>query len=216
MEPGRKIGIFRPLMKPALAALGLTLIAATLAPAGFAQAIPMTRAWSVYLDLQTAIQVPGAHDITWGSLARFDNLLDRQPGLATELYAHPQAIDEPDFLSHHAALREHLATNPEIREELIRSPSCLTQRESRFDQVRRAGGGVTRVNLDSLDGYLDGDPAAAARLEADPSLATDADFLGRHPELALFFRNYPGMVSELHTHPGWLKWRKGPCARQQK
>jgi len=203
-------------MKPALATLGLTLIVVMLAPAGLAQAIPMTRAWSVYLDLQTAIQVAGGHDITWNNLARFDNFLDQQPGLAKELYANPGAISDPDFLSHHTALREQLAANPEIREGLIRSPSCLAQRESRFDQVQGAGGGVTRVDLDSLDGYLDGDPGAAAALEADPSLAADADFLGRHPELALFFRNHPGMVSALHTHPGWLGWREQSCAGEHR
>lgn len=209
-----KIMIFKRIAKPAAAALGVILIAGTMALPGFAQTMPMTRAWSVYLDQETAIHVPGGRNITWGDAARFDNFLDGHPGLAKQLYKNPGAIRDPDFLNHHQELRDHLATNPGIPEELIRTPSCLIQREARYMDVQSTGGGITRVNLDSLDGYLDGHPDAATALDADPSLATNTDFLGRHPELALFFRSHPVMAAQLNTHPGWLRWREKSCERR--
>jgi hypothetical protein len=172
----------------------------------------MTRAWSVYIDQQTAIQTPGGHNITWGNAARFDNFLDRHPGLAGQLYQNPGVLRDPGLLRHHEALRDHLATNPGIREELIGAPSCLSQREARFKEVQNDAGAITRVDLDTLDGYLDGHPDAAAALDADSSLAANTAFLGRYPELALFFHNHPLVAAQLHAHPGWLRWRQKACA----
>jgi hypothetical protein len=212
MKTVRKIAISKAIVKPSAAAIAALLVARSTALPGFAQASPMTRAWSVYIDQQTAIQAAGGHNITWGNAARFDHFLDRHSGLAEQLYQSPGVLRDPGFLGHHEALRDHLATNPGIREELIGAPSCLSQREARFKDVQNHERAITRVDLDTLDGYLDGHPDAAAALYADPSLAANTDFLGRYPELALFFHNHPVMAAQLHGHPGWLRWREKSCA----
>ena len=65
--------------------------------------------------------------------------------------------------------------------------------------------GTKTVDMNSLQTWTDfaaSHPGVARSLGANPSLITDAAFLGKHPELAAFFTAHPDIRDAMVANPG--------------
>jgi len=79
----------------------------------------------------------GDNDITRGELAKFDQFLDRHPGIDTQLRKDPSLVNNEDFLEKHPELREFLKNHPAVRDELKENPRAFMRRERRFERRER-------------------------------------------------------------------------------
>jgi hypothetical protein len=67
----------------------------------------------------------------------------------------------------------------------------------------------TPTEITNFNRYLDNHPAVAQQLAANPSLASNAQFLGNHPGLQNFLNKHPGVSSAMRTAPGQFTYREG-------
>jgi len=63
--------------------------------------------------------------------------------------------------------------------------------------------------LANFNSYLDGHPNVAKRLETNPRLVDDPQFVSNHPGLQNFLKNHPGVSNQLRENPGQFVNREG-------
>jgi hypothetical protein len=139
-----------------------------------------------------------AQDITRQELQAFDRFLDSHPAIERDLQNKATLINDPAYLSAHPELRDFLATHPRVREDFQQNPRRFVNRERAFD---KSGKDITRNEVRDFDNFLDRHPAIERDLEKNPSLANNADYLARHPELNNFLTSHPRIREDVRQNP---------------
>ena len=144
-------------------------------------------------------------DMTRGELANMDHFMDGHPEIAEQLRKNPALIDNKDFVVGHPALQEFLANHPGVREEYKENPSQFMAREQNFDRREDSGmhgdRDVTRGELGSFHDFLEDHGKIAGELSKKPSLATNQEYLEKHPELRDYLKAHPEVHEELGENP---------------
>jgi phage-related protein len=90
----------------------------------------------------------GDHDVTAGELSSFHQFLQGHGNISGELTKNPSLANNQEYLENHQALRDYLAANPQVHEELGENPQSFVKQAQEFG----------------------GAPKAAPRSMADPKL----------------------------------------------
>src|SRR6202041_1579517 len=142
-------------------------------------------------------------DVTRGELANMDHFLDSHPEIAERLQKDPSLVNNKQFVESHTALQQFLADHPGVREEYKENPNAFMHQEQRFDQRQDQGRDrdVTRGELANMDHFLDSHPEIAERLQKDPSLVNNKQFVESHTALQQFLADHPGVREEYKENP---------------
>src|SRR5213594_3136243 len=127
-------------------------------------------------------------DITRQELQNLDNFLDTHPNIEQDLKKNPKLLNDPSYLAAH----------PDVRAEASEKPGVLMNRERRFEN---SGRDIPAAEVQSFDNFLDNHSSIERELRKDPSLANNADYLAKHPELKTYLDQHPLIRQELTKHP---------------
>ena len=138
-----------------------------------------------------------------------DRFLDSHPEIAEQLRKDPSLVNNAKFLHNHPALQTYLQQNPGVHEEIMENPSAFMQQEQGFEgqehtfnrQAVVTDHDTTRGQLASMDRFLDHHPEIAERLQKDPSLVNNKDFVKNHPDLQSYLQQHPGVNEEFTENP---------------
>jgi len=151
-------------------------------------------------------------DLTRGEIATADQFLDQHPDIEKQLEANPSLIKNQDFLQDHPQLQNFLSSHPRIQEEFAENPTVFMNRENRFENSPADRDGrvnpnpdLTRGEVASMDQFLDQHPEITKKLEADPSLINNQQFLSNAPELQAFFKTHPRIQEEFAETPKFFE-----------
>ena len=144
-------------------------------------------------------------DLNRKQVATFDQFLDQHPDIDRQLRSNPSLVNNADFVGDHPDLGKFLASHPEVREELKENPGNFMHREQRFDsreesRERNPNPDVTRKEVSSFDHFLDKHPDLDKKLDANPGLVNDPDFLNHHHELKTFLKDHPEVREEMREN----------------
>ena len=137
-------------------------------------------------------------DITRQELQNFDGFLDKHPNIEQDLTKNPKLMNDSTYLSAHPELKQFLNTHPGVRTEASENPRIFMNREQRFDSSWRD---IPVEEVRSLDDFLDKHPAIERELRKNPSLANNADYLAKHPELKTYLDQHPLIRQHLAENP---------------
>ena len=137
-------------------------------------------------------------DITRQELQNLDNFLDTHPNIEQDLKKNPKLLNDPSYLAAHPELKQFLDTHPGVRAEASEKPGVLMNRERRFEN---SGRDIPAAEVQSFDNFLDNHSSIERELRKDPSLANNADYLAKHPELKTYLDQHPLIRQELTKHP---------------
>jgi phage-related protein len=142
-------------------------------------------------------------DVTRGELANMDHFMDSHPEIAEQLQKDPSLVNDKHFVQSHPDLQQFLADHPGVREEYKENPNAFMHQEQRFDQRQDQGRDrdVTRGELANMDHFLDSHPEIAERLQKDPSLVNNKQFVESHTALQQFLADHPGVREEYKENP---------------
>jgi phage-related protein len=141
-------------------------------------------------------------DVNRGELANMDRFMDSHPEIAEQLKKNPSLVNNKEFVESHPELQQFLAQHPGVREEIRENPSAFMASEQRFDRREDSRDrDVTRGELANMDRFLDSHPEIAERLQKDPSLVNNKDFVEDHAALKEFLANHPELREEFKENP---------------
>jgi phage-related protein len=142
-------------------------------------------------------------DVTRGELANMDHFMDSHPEIAEQLQKDPSLVNDKHFVQSHPDLQQFLADHPGVGEEYKENPNAFMHQEQRFDQRQDQGRDrdVTRGELANMDHFLDSHPEIAERLQKDPSLVNNKQFVESHTALQQFLADHPGVREEYKENP---------------
>jgi uncharacterized protein YlxP (DUF503 family) len=148
-------------------------------------------------------------DTDRAELNSMDRFLDSHPEIAEQLRKDPSLVNNAKFLHNHPALQTYLQQNPGVHEEIMENPSAFMQQEQGFEgqehtfnrQAVVTDHDTTRGQLASMDRFLDHHPEIAERLQKDPSLVNNKDFVKNHPDLQSYLQQHPGVNEEFTENP---------------
>jgi hypothetical protein len=141
----------------------------------------------------------GDRAIRPSELEAMDHFLDSHPEIAEQLQKDPSLIDKPEFVENHPQLKEFLAQHPELRAQFDEHPDAFMHREERFDHDRDRD--ATRVQLASMNHFLDSHPEIAEQVRKDPSLLDNKKFVSGHPALQDYLQQHPEIRQEIDQNP---------------
>jgi hypothetical protein len=150
-----------------------------------------------FMNRETRFDRAG-RDITRQELQNFDGFLDKHPNIQQDLKKNPKLLTDASYLSAHPELKQFLDTHPGVRAEASENPRIFMNRETHFDN---SGRDIPAQEVRSLDGFLDKHPAIESDLRKDPSLANNADYLAKHPDLKTYLDQHPLMRQQLAENP---------------
>ena len=137
-------------------------------------------------------------DITRQELQNLDNFLDTHPNIEQDLKKDPKLLNDSSYLAAHPELKQFLDTHAGVRAEASEKPGVLMNRERRFEN---SGRDIPAAEVQSFDNFLDNHSSIERELRKDPSLANNADYLAKHPELKTYLDQHPLIRQELTKHP---------------
>jgi GrpB-like predicted nucleotidyltransferase (UPF0157 family) len=145
-------------------------------------------------------------DLTRRELANMDRFMDSHPEIGEQLRKDPSLASNKEFVENHPALKQFLADHPGVREEYKENPNAFMHQEERFDRREDSlykGGDhdVTRGEIGSFSGFLEGHDRIADELTKNPSLANNQEYLENHPELRDYLKAHPQVHEELSENP---------------
>jgi hypothetical protein len=135
-------------------------------------------------------------DITRGELSNLDNFMDSHPEIAEQLRKNPSLVNDKKFVEGHPALKQFLAADPGVREEMRENPNAFMNREQRFDRMD-----ANTRELSNMDQFMDGHPEIAEQLRKNPALVNDKKFVESHPALKTFLASHPYAAQEYKENP---------------
>jgi hypothetical protein len=141
----------------------------------------------------------GDRRIRPSELEAMGQFLDRHPEIAEQLQKDPSLIDKPQFVENHPELKEFLAQHPELRAQFDEHPDAFMHREERFDHDGDRD--ATRVQLASMNHFLDSHPEIAEQARKDPSLLDNKKFVSGHPALQDYLQQHPEIRQEIDRNP---------------
>ena len=137
-------------------------------------------------------------DITRQELQNLDNFLDTHPNIEQDLKKDPKLLNDSSYLAAHPELKQFLDTHAGVRAEASEKPGVLMNRERQFEN---SGHDIPTAEVKSFDNFLRNNSAIGRELRKDPSLASNADYLAKHPELNTYLDQHPVIRQELAEHP---------------
>src|SRR5690348_9208431 len=202
---------------------GGALVALSCAPSG---------AWAQQSGSQEQAQVQ-AQETSQTDLAAFDDFLDANQGIATQLIANPALASNKDFLNNHPQLQDFLNDHPKIQQQITSNPDAFMDGLAKFEHSRqdraedrgnspnRGNNGnqnpdLTRREVASMDQFLDSHQDIERQLEQNPSLINDQTFLQNHPGLQTFLKDHPQIQAEFAENPQFFilrvnRYEKSPA-----
>jgi len=137
-------------------------------------------------------------DITRQELQNFDGFLDKHPDIEQDLKKNPKFLNDSTYISTHPELKQFLDTHPGVRAEASENPQIFMNRETHFDN---SGHDIPVQEARSLDDFLDKHSAIERDLRRNPSLANNADYIAKHPELKTYLDQHPLIRQHLAENP---------------
>jgi hypothetical protein len=131
--------------------------------------------------------------LTIDQAATLSDFLAAHPAIAKQLEANPSLIDNKDYMANNPALAAFLQAHPELAAEWTNSPSIAMAEVTRLQASESK---FTSGQITTLDDFLNAHPAIEQKLESDPSLIDNKDFLNDNPDLASFLQNHPELAAE--------------------
>ena len=74
------------------------------------------------------------NDVNRRELRNWDWFEDRHPGIARDLRANPNLINDRIYIAHHPELRQFLRNHPGVRHEFRENPRAFLHRERRYER----------------------------------------------------------------------------------
>ena len=127
-----------------------------------------------------------------------DEFLDEHRDVEQQLELNPALISDPSYLAQHHDLQELLHAYPQVRQEFSANPEYFIHRS---DQATSANGQPNYQEIGRMDQFLDVHQEIRWQLKQNPLLVNDSQYLGQHPELALFLNAHPEVRQEFSEHP---------------
>jgi hypothetical protein len=143
-------------------------------------------------------------EITNPELANMDRFMDGHPEIAEQLRKNPALLDNKEFVENHPALKGFLAQHPGVRGEVRDNPDYFMRAEQRYDRPEdhwRGDNDVTRGEIASFHGFLEGHSNIANDLSKNPTLATNQEYLENHSALQTYLKSNPQVNEELKENP---------------
>jgi hypothetical protein len=160
-------------------------------------------------------------DITRREIVDMDHFLDSHPEIAEQLRRDPSLIDNREWVAHHPALQEYLHSHQRLAGVFRAHPEAFMRDEDRYEQTEgdrdhdrdrdqdrdhdrvtaRDRDNRNRGELTSFGQFLGGHTNVASELSADPTLATNKEYLATHPELDEYLKAHPAMSQQLAENP---------------
>ena len=138
-------------------------------------------------------------------VTEMDRFLDGHPEIAEQLRKDPSLIDNRQWVASHPALQEYLQTHTQVREAFRSDPNLFMKDENRYDRTEgdrdHDRDDRNRGEFTSFGQFLGGHSNMAAELSADPTLATNKEYLASHPELDEYLKAHPAMSQQLAENP---------------
>ncbi len=129
-------------------------------------------------------------------VSNFDwGYLDSHPEVAQRLQKDPGLVDNPNFIANHPGLHEYFQSHPEVRREIKEHPDRFMAHEQGY-----FGHGGSHP-LATSDRYLDNHPDVAAKLERNPGLVDNPEFVASHPGLHDYLQSHPTARRDWKEHP---------------
>lgn len=144
-------------------------------------------------------QERGDSGITRSELENMGRFLDSHPEIAEQLQKDPSLIDKQQFVDNHPELKAFLAEHPELRAQFDEHPDAFMHREDRYDHDGDRD--ATRLQLASMDHFLDSHPEIAEQVRKDPSLLDNKKFVTGHPALQDYLQQHPEIRQEIDNNP---------------
>jgi hypothetical protein len=141
----------------------------------------------------------GDSGITRAELENMGRFLDSHPEIAEQLQKDPSLIDKPQFVDNHPELKAFLAEHPELRAQFDEHPDAFMHREERFDHDGDRD--PNRLQLASMNHFLDSHPEIAEQVRKDPSLLDNKKFVTGHPALQDYLQQHPEIRQEIDQNP---------------
>jgi hypothetical protein len=165
-------------MLPLSGILSLSVLAGVLATSAFGQPFE---------------GIPAKHNEQLGGFGAFEIFLQQHPRLKTELEAHPDQINNPQFVEKHPSLREFYSKHPEVRGEMKQNAADFMRRE-RAQMAYNTG-------FSNFHDYLKSHLGVEEQLEKNPGLADNQQFLNQHPELRAYLQSHPQVSWQMKHDP---------------
>ena len=145
-------------------------------------------------------------DITKTELQAFDKFLDAHPAIAADVRQNPSLVNDPRYVKQHPELNGFFQNHPHAAEELKENPAAFTTAENKYEKSQGENAssedtGRAQQEKD-FDQFLDSHPQIAKDLRSNPSLANDANYVSKHPQLKGFLDNHANVKAELAQNPG--------------
>ncbi|MGH9397864.1 MAG: hypothetical protein ACRD18_13570 [Terriglobia bacterium] len=160
----------------------------------------------------TSTAAPNDHDINRTELNNFDEYLDKHPGVHKQLNGNPSLINNPQYLAQHPHLQTFLNNHSGVKEESGENPSQFMHRENRF---LRNGGDVSRAEAGRADRYFDQHPGLARRLQNNPKLVDNPQFMEKHPGFSNYLQKHPEVKQDIKQHPYAFQKRQRQYERHE-
>jgi len=138
-------------------------------------------------------------------VAEMDRFLDGHPEIAEQLRKDPSLIDNRQWVASHPALQEYLQTHAQVREAFRSDPNLFMKDENRYERTEgdrdHDRDDRDRGEFTNFGKFLGSHSNMAAELSADPTLATNKEYLASHPELDEYLKAHPTMSQQLSENP---------------
>jgi hypothetical protein len=175
-------------MKRVFSSFAAIVLASGMSAAAMAQAPPSPAGVPPGLDVPS----------NTGRIGRFDSqYLDHHPDVAQQLHQNPSLINNQQYLASHPDLSQYLNQHPGVRTDFQQHPYNFRNAETRYNHFESGQTTVGRFDQH----YLDEHPKVAQQLSRHPELASDPNYLAKHPELRSYEASHGQIRTDLQQHP---------------
>jgi len=134
------------------------------------------------------------------------HFLNSHPEIAEQLRKDPSLIDNRQWVANHPELQEYLRSHQQVADAFRAHPDAFMRDEERYDRdhdryATNSYGDRNRGELASFGQFLGGHTNVASELSADPTLATNKEYLANHPELDEYLKAHPAVSQQLTANP---------------
>lgn len=146
--------------------------------------------------------------VTQEDVARMDQFLEDNSDIAKDLRKDPLLVTNHKYLDHHHQLRRFFDEHVRVREAFAENPRYFVpsgglgaprpQLQVSEDQH------LSARDLEEMARFLHKHKDIAKRLESNPLVVQDLDFLHHHGDLREFFDEHPHIQTEFDEHPHYF------------
>jgi len=146
-------------------------------------------------------------NITRTEIVDMSHFLNSHPEIAEQLRKDPSLIDNRRWVADHPELQAYLHEHPRVADAFRADPNGFMRDEDRYDrnhdhdQMAYDRDQHNRGELSGFGQFLGAHPSIASELSADPSLATNKEYLASHAELNEYLQAHPTVSQQLSENP---------------